>query len=592
MKTHTILTALTVLGLSGATAQAVAGCKLNTVVALPVNMEGLRPMVPAKINGADASFILDSGGFWNMISAAAAAAAATEFKLSLRPFQGLQAKGIGGAFELSSVNVKKFLLAGLPFTDVKFLVGGGDPGGGAVGLLGQNLLRIWDVDYDLANSVVKLVQSVDCADKPLVYWSQTQPYSVVKINGTTELEPHTAATMYVNGAAAKVVFDTGAPTSFMTLRTAARAGIKPDSPGVVDAGYIGGLGREGAKTWIASFADFKIGDEEIRNARVRFADIRSGDFDLLLGADFFLSHHIFVATSQGKMYFTYNGGPVFNLNRLSAPEAAAISADEGAQKSDAADLARRGSALAARRDFVHAIAELTRACELQPNEPQYFYERGMANLDNGEVSLAGADFDQVLKLRPNDLPALVARARLHFDAHDRSQGIADLDAADRAAPKEADVRLQMAALYESSKAFASAISQYDRWIAVHDVDGRRAGALGSRCRNRAMLGLELNKALVDCNSALDLHPHEDVLLESRGLVHLRRGDLNSSIWDFNAVIKSDPHAFWAFYGRGIARIRKGKTAEGQADIKAAEALHPGITGEATERGLPVPGGSG
>src|SRR5260370_28591541 len=82
MKTHTILTALTVLGLSGAAAQAVAGCKLNTVVALPVTMEGLRPMVPAKINGADASFILDSGSFWNMICPAAAAV----ITLSLRPF--------------------------------------------------------------------------------------------------------------------------------------------------------------------------------------------------------------------------------------------------------------------------------------------------------------------------------------------------------------------------------------------------------------------------------------------------------------------------------------------------------------------------
>ena len=34
---------------------------------------------------------------------------------------------------------------------------------------------------------------------------------------------------------------------------------------------------------------------------------------MLIGADFFLSHRVYVANSQRKLYFTYNGGPVFNL---------------------------------------------------------------------------------------------------------------------------------------------------------------------------------------------------------------------------------------------------------------------------------------
>ena len=36
---------------------------------------------------------------------------------------------------------------------------------------------------------------------------------------------------------------------------------------------------------------------------------------MLLGADFFLSHRILVSNSQHKLYFTYNGGPVFQLDR-------------------------------------------------------------------------------------------------------------------------------------------------------------------------------------------------------------------------------------------------------------------------------------
>jgi hypothetical protein len=33
--------------------------------------------------------------------------------------------------------------------------------------------------------------------------------------------------------------------------------------------------------------------------------------DMLLGMDFFLSHHVFIARSQNVIYLTYNGGPIF-----------------------------------------------------------------------------------------------------------------------------------------------------------------------------------------------------------------------------------------------------------------------------------------
>jgi len=43
------------------------------------------------------------------------------------------------------------------------------------------------------------------------------------------------------------------------------------------------------------------------------------DADMLLGSDFFVSHHVFVANSQHKLYVTYNGGPVFNLTKTTRP---------------------------------------------------------------------------------------------------------------------------------------------------------------------------------------------------------------------------------------------------------------------------------
>ena len=77
------------------------------------------------------------------------------------------------------------------------------------------------------------------------------------------------------------------------------------------------------KNYIATASSFKIGDgEEIKNARLRIAETNLPDADMLLGSDFFVSHHVFVSNSQHKLYLTYNGGPVFNLKKT-LPAAAA-----------------------------------------------------------------------------------------------------------------------------------------------------------------------------------------------------------------------------------------------------------------------------
>ena len=47
---------------------------------------------------------------------------------------------------------------------------------------------------------------------------------------------------------------------------------------------------------------------------------------MLIGADFFRAHHVYVARGQGKMYFTYLGGPVFRIPQSTrqAPGAAQL----------------------------------------------------------------------------------------------------------------------------------------------------------------------------------------------------------------------------------------------------------------------------
>jgi tetratricopeptide (TPR) repeat protein len=567
-------------------------CAISRVLELPITMNSLRPTIPVKINNRDAKFVLDSGAFYSIMSSATAA----EYNLKLTPAPyGFRITGIGGSTEARIATVKEFTIVGITIKNVEFLVGGSEVAA-YEGLLGQNLLQKFDVEYDLVSGAIRLFHTEDCEHTRLAYWLKPgQDYSAMHIDAIDPANPHTIGVAYVNGQSIRVAFDTGAFTSVLSARAAARAGIKPDSEGVVEAGYSGGLGRGRVKTYIARFASFKIGDtEEIKNAKLRFADMDLGFADMLLGADFFVSHRIFVANREHTLFLSYNGGPVFNLSKDNGAATAANatepsdahgdgmqpSADAPASAKDAAVIARRGSALAARRDFVPALAELSKAIELSPDEPEYYFERANAYWANGQADLALADFDHVILLKDDFLAAYLPRAELHLWKKDKAAATSDLDSLDRLAPPLADLRFSLAELYGREGQPSLAIAQYDLWIKNHPDDSKMVSALGGRCLAKALQNQDLDGGLRDCNTAIRLadkkNPANAQLYSNRGMILLRQGDYRKALADFDADLKIQPKSARALYGRGVAEARMNKRAEGDADIAAAETLAPQI----------------
>ncbi len=70
---------------------------------------------------------------------------------------------------------------------------GNDLGEDAVGLLGQNVFRIADVEYDLANGAIRLMRPHDCKTVTLAYWAKAKPQSisVIDIRPANAELPHT-----------------------------------------------------------------------------------------------------------------------------------------------------------------------------------------------------------------------------------------------------------------------------------------------------------------------------------------------------------------------------------------------------------------
>jgi hypothetical protein len=317
-----LLLAVSSAWLAYAAAQA-QQCKLAQLGELPVTMRGTQPLVHAGINGKDALFLADSGSFYSTLTTAAVAV----YKLPLQNAPITFAiGGVGGEAHTMLTVVRAFTLFGQTIPNVDFFVVDGGPDALVAGLIGQNVFRLGDVEYDLAHNVIRILRSQDCKNTPLAYWAaaESKPVSVIDIEPSSRLSPHTTGIAYLNGSEIRVLFDTGAARSTLSLQAAKRAGVTPHSPGVVPAGTWHGIGPSSGASWIAPFASLKIGDEEIRNTHLRFGDEHLS-VDMLLGADFFLSHHIYVAAGQRKLFFTYNGGPVFDLRTQPPPPTAAQS---------------------------------------------------------------------------------------------------------------------------------------------------------------------------------------------------------------------------------------------------------------------------
>ncbi|MDB5722003.1 MAG: hypothetical protein JWP15_2621 [Alphaproteobacteria bacterium] len=565
-------------------AAAGAACSVQKVAELPVTMaDGYRPMVNARINGVETRFIADSGAFYSLISPGVAAA--NGLKLHAAP-PGFRLGGIGGGTSASLATVKEFTLAGVPIKDVQFLVGGTDTG--TAGLIGQNVLGLADVEYDLPHGAIRLFRSHDCGDSSLAYWAAKDGiYWTIKIVPLRTAGFHTVGTVVVNGQKMRALFDTGVERTMLTRKAAERAGVKPGDPGVERAGFSRGLGREISNAWSAPFASVKIGEEEIHNVRLGIADTELGDNDMLLGSDFFISHRVYVDNASDRIFFSYTGGKIFGIAARREGEgiaAAPVAATE-AEPQDAEGYSRRGAIFLAQRDFAHAIEDFTHAIALAPKETRFLLQRAEAYMRSGRRALGAADLNRAVDSDPANVPARIHRAQLRLSIGEREAALADADAAAKAVVGPVNDRVAIARLYSALEAYDGAIGQLDPWIAAHPEDATLPAALNARCWARAQLGRELDKALSDCNAALRRAARPATVLDSRGLVRLRMGDYDKAIEDYDAALKADPKIAWSLYGRGLARRHKGLTAEADADLKAAAALAPDLAERAKKAGI-------
>ncbi|MEJ7934317.1 aspartyl protease family protein [Sphingobium sp. AN558] len=574
---------------------ALAACKLAVMADLPVTMTGLRASVPVKVNGKDTSFWLDSGAFFSIMSKAKA----IELGLTIQPAPpGLYIIGIGGQASVEVVTIKSFGIVGQDIKNVQFLVGGSDAGNG---LIGRNLLGLADTEFDLANGAVKIIRPSNCEKGGLAYWAAGKPYFTVPlITGSNPYDHIFRLPIMINGVKIEAELDSGAPTSLLTRRAAERAGIDFTATGVTPSDGVTGFGRRREKGWVVPVASVGIGDEEILRTRLEVIDNSIGGPDgpdMLLGADFMMAHHIYVARGQRRIYFTYSGGKPF-LTGQAAPEGVSahptdlpagkvrVEAVNGVpDPKTAEEFARRGNARLAAGKADAALADLNEAVRLSPDKAAYYGARSRAHEAVGNASLAAADIDKALALEPGNGELLIVRAVERLHRKDKAGALADTEAAAKVVPQSSLLSLGIADLFQHLGQPARAIPLFDAVIDAHPADSQLAAMLNGRCWQRALANVDLDKALGDCNRAIRRGGINPGFLDSRALVYFRKGDFKASLADYDAALAINPRIAWSLHMRGLVRLASGQAEAGRADQAAAVAIQPDIAEEAATFGI-------
>jgi len=275
-----------------------AKCQLLRIAQWMMRAEYYSPVVDAMINGQYVRVLLDTG------------APLTVMRRAATRSLNLARTEIEGHPNEEAVYINEFRIGKWERNDWRVLVAGEHDFGDDVALvLGEDFFQNADVEFDFQSNAVRVYQAKGCEESPLAYWTRSATQVPIAPGGRVHLE------VAINGKPVVALLDSGASRSLLATAEAAKLGVTPQSPGAAAAGCVVGYGKTSIDSWTAAFESFAIGDEVIRNPRIRFGELaqHTGDAQagMLLGADFLHSHRVLVARSQGKLYFTYAGGTVF-----------------------------------------------------------------------------------------------------------------------------------------------------------------------------------------------------------------------------------------------------------------------------------------
>ncbi len=238
----------------------------------------------------------------------------------------------------------------------------------------------------------------------------------------------------------------------------------------------------------------------------------------------------------------------------------------------------RGNARFARGEYAQAVADYSESLRLDSSNLWALGNRGRAYLLSGEPGRAVTDFTRLLQLDPNNVRARCDRASAYQELGRHSLAVADLTEALRLDPSP-NLWHERGLAYALAGDLQRAVADFTTAV---DLAPDNAGLLLSRGKAHHDLK-QYDKALADLTAALQLAPqHTDILIE-RSEVFVRLNRYDEALADLTTALQISPSASLYFH-RGNVHARQGNHEAALADFSQVLQLDPEASGAYTNRG--------
>jgi tetratricopeptide (TPR) repeat protein len=229
------------------------------------------------------------------------------------------------------------------------------------------------------------------------------------------------------------------------------------------------------------------------------------------------------------------------------------------------------------------VSELSLALRSDEPDPEIFYKRGMVYARLRDHDRAIADFEEATKLNPDHHQAYNEQGRSYAAKGQLDRALTSFDKAIAIQPDYGVAYDYRGRIYARKRQNAKAIANYDAAIRINPDDTR---SLNDSCWTRAVIRIELKKALEHCDRAVSLRPLNGNYLDSRAFVHFRLGQFAQAIADYDAALTRHPNSRGALlYMRGVAKLRLGDRTGGNIDVAGSKTLNPRAAAQFASYGI-------
>jgi tetratricopeptide (TPR) repeat protein/CHAT domain-containing protein len=251
---------------------------------------------------------------------------------------------------------------------------------------------------------------------------------------------------------------------------------------------------------------------------------------------------------------------------LPAAQADNPAAGQPAAESSASDAVAAGRAALEAREFGRAIAEFTKALQLDRRCAEAYIGRAQAHIGLDHADAALRDADEALGLDPRLVKAYLARALLLYARSEYDRAIADCTEAIKLDPK-------LASAYSGRGSAHAAKGEHDRAIAdfteAITLDPEGAAAHHINRGESQYLQNRFDEAIADFTAALQLDPKSARAYNDRANAHDAKGDYDRAVVDYTEALRFAPEDAVILANRASTFQKKGDYDRAIADYSSA-----------------------